>query len=82
MMIFVNAWGKVGVRFNSTLALKNGTIWKDEIDIYIEPSKDHLELQNYNVSNLNFTWDVEELRPTYMLFNLTINDTQFISQGT
>ena len=58
-MNFINAWGKIGIRFNSSIMLVGKTIGHDHIDIYIEPSLDHKANINYSLSDLNITWQIE-----------------------
>ena len=80
-MNFINAWGKIGIRFNSSILLVGNTIGHDNIDIYIEPSLDHKASLNYSLSNLNFTWHIEKILPSYILVNMTSNKTKYISSG-
>ena len=83
-IVNVSMIGLVTIQFNTPIReIYNWThINSSIVDMYIDPSRNREFEENFNASQLNFTWQVERILKDYMFIQLNFTNPYEISPET
>lgn len=72
----------MSIRFSENMRIpSNLTLLKTEdyLDIYLAPSNNWTNYESYNISRLNFTWEIRSYSKSLMVVKLNFTDPNSIS---